>query len=230
MHESPKGSRIPFRMSGETSTEQGRSTPVPREGWHLYQALRLMFRWLRWWMRLEARGLEDLPLSGPVLVVSNHDSWLDPLALVEVMMWRARPVRFLAKSTLWKWRPLAATLDGISQIPVRRGTNDRAAVGAAVEALNRGEAVGIFPEGTLSRGEHLRARRGAARLALACPDARVVLAAVEGGPEVLRFPRRPRMKVEFFEPAGGQARPDESPDELAQRLLDEIRLRVPPTK
>ena len=38
------------------------------------------------------------------------------------------------------------------------------------------------------------------------------------------------MTVEFFEPAGGQARPDESADQLAQRLLDEIRLRVPPTK
>ena len=125
---------------------------------------------------------------------------------------------------------VAATLDGISQIPVKRGTNDLAAVGAAVDALRRGEAVGIFPEGTLSRGEHLRARRGAARLALACPEARVVLAAVEGGPDVLRFPRRPRMTVEFFEPAGGQARPDESADQLAQRLLDEIRLRVPPTK
>jgi len=47
---------------------------------------------------------------------------------------------------------------------------------------------------------------------------------------VLRFPRRPRMKVEFFEQTGGQARPDESPDQLAQRLLYEIRLRVPPTK
>ena len=129
-HEFPKGSRIPFRMSGETPKAQGRNTPVPREGWHLYQALRRLFRWLRWWMRLEARGLENLPLSGPVLVVSNHDSWLDPLALVEVMMWRARPVRFLAKSTLWKWRPLAATLDGISQIPVRRGTNDRAEIAA----------------------------------------------------------------------------------------------------
>jgi len=209
---------------------QASEAPTPRGGWKLYQALRISLRWLRWWARVEVTGIENLPLHGPVLVVSNHDSWFDPLALVETMMWRGRPVRFLAKSTLWDWRVIAWILDGISQIPIRRGVGDLAAIDAAVSALGRGEAVGIFPEGTLSRGEHLRARRGAARLALACPDVPVLLAAVEGGTDVLKFPKRPHLKIEFFEPAGGQARPDESPDELSQRLLDEIRLRVPPTK
>lgn len=215
-------------MQGESATTHEGEETVPRQGWRLYQLLRLTFRWLRWWMRLEGDGIENLPLRGPVLVISNHDSWLDPLALVEVMMWRARPVRFLAKSTLWKWRPIAAILDGISQIPVQRGIGDHAAMEAAIAALDRGEAVGIFPEGTLSRGERLRARRGAARLALACPEVPVLLATVEGGNDVLRFPRRPRMKIVFFKPAGGQARPDEDPAELAERFMEEIRLRVPP--
>ena len=206
------------------------ATGAPRrDGWRLYQALRLALRWLRWWVRLEARGLAALPRQGPVLVVSNHDSWLDPLAIAEVMMWRERQVRFLAKASLWRWRITAAILDRIAQIPIRRGTGDAGALDAAVAALRRGEAVGIFPEGTFSRGRSLRARRGVARLARACPEVPVVLAAVEGGTALTRFPRRPRVTVELFLPAAGQARADEPPAELAQRLLDEIRVRVPPT-
>lgn len=204
--------------------------PPPREGWRLYQSLRLGLRWLRRWVRLEARGMEAIPRRGGFLLVSNHDSWLDPLAIAELLMQRGRPVRFLAKSSLWRSRVLAAVLDGTGQIPIRRGAGDVGAIDAAVAALGRGEAVAIFPEGTLSRGEALRARRGAARLALACPEVPVILAAVEGGTVLRRFPRRPRVSVELFAPAGGQVRPDEEPADLAQRLLGEIRERVPPAR
>jgi 1-acyl-sn-glycerol-3-phosphate acyltransferase len=57
-----------------------------------------------------------------------------------------------------------------------------------------------------------------------------VLVAVEGGTDLKRFPKRPRVRIEFFAPAGGQPRPDEDAAELAQRLLDEIRERVPQTR
>ncbi len=201
-----------------------------RQGWKLYQTIRYLLRWLRWWVRLEVRGLDNLPSSGPILVVSNHDAWLDPLVMLEAMMWRGRQLRFLAKSTLWKFPPFAWILDGAGQIPIRRGQGDTAALEAAVDSLDRGEAIGIFPEGTLSRGQNLRARRGVARLAQACPEVPIVLVAVEGGTDLKRFPKRPRVAIEFFEPAGGQARPDEDPADLAQRLLDEIRSRVARTR
>lgn len=205
------------------------SATAERRGWKVYQTIRYLLRWLRWWVRLEVRGLENLPLEGPALIVSNHDSWLDPLVMVEAMMWRKRQLRFLAKSTLWKSRIAAWILDGAAQIPIRRGESDTAALEVAVEALGRGEMIGVFPEGTLSRGENLRARRGISRLARACPEVPVVLVAVEGGTDLKRFPKRPRVRIEFFAPAGGQPRPDEDSAELAQRLLDEIRARVPVT-
>jgi len=201
----------------------------PRAGWNVYQSIRFMLRWLRWWVRLEASGLENLPSRGSALVVANHDAWLDPLVIIEVMMWRERQLRFLAKSSLWKWRILAWILDRTAQIPVHRGESNTAAVKAAVESLARGETVGIFPEGTLSRGQNLRARNGVGRLALACPDSPVVLATVTGSTDLKRFPKRPRVRVEFFLPAGGQARPDEDPAELAHRFLEEIRTRAPRT-
>ena len=60
------------------------------------------------------------------------------------------------------------------------------------------------------------------------PQARVVLCAVQGTTDYVRFPKRPRVQVSFFEPAGGGPRSGEDPGELAARLLDEVRKRVPP--
>jgi len=194
----------------------------------LYRVLCRIGAPLRRWVRLDVRGLEVVPPGRGVLLVSNHDSLLDPLALGEVLMRIERPVRFLAKSTLWKFRLTRLILDGVGQIPIRRGTGDVRALDAAVAGLESGEVVCIFPEGTLSRGRRLRARTGVARLAQAAPDACIVLAAVTEGTVFWAFPRRPRMRVEFFLPEQGQAEAGEDPAELAQRLMDEIRRRVPP--
>lgn len=201
-----------------------------RRGWKLYQFIRLLLRPLRWWAQLQVKGLENLPGKGAALIVSNHDSWLDPLAIIEAMMWKERQLRFLAKHSLWKFGPLAWILDQADQIPIERGAGDTAALQRAVESLGRGEMIGVFPEGTLSRGTNLRAKRGVSRLARACPGVPVVLIAVTGGTDLKKFPRRPQVTVEFFEPAGGQPRPGEDDQELAQRLLDEIRAKVPQTR
>lgn len=138
-----------------------------KQGWKLYQAVRLLLRWLRWWVRLEVRGLENLPASGPILVVSNHDAWLDPLVILESMMWKSRQLRFLAKASLWKFEPFAWVLDGAGQIPIRRGEGDLAAIESAVDSLNDGEAIGIllsqegrsFGPGVESQGLPSLARR-----------------------------------------------------------------------
>jgi 1-acyl-sn-glycerol-3-phosphate acyltransferase len=116
----------------------------------------------------------------------------------------------------------------MGQIPIERGAGDAPALERAVAALRAGEAICVFPEGTLSRGETLRARSGVGRLASWCPGVRVVLCAIEGTTDYVRFPKRPRISISFTEPATGQPRPDEDPAELAARLLGEIRAQVPP--
>ncbi|HME01880.1 MAG TPA: lysophospholipid acyltransferase family protein [Solirubrobacteraceae bacterium] len=201
----------------------------PRAGVRLYRLLVLLGVPLRWWCRLEVRGREVLPPPGTgVVVVPNHDSMLDPLAIGDTLMRAGRPLRFLAMDTLWRWRLMARVLDGIRQIPIRRGASDTAALQAAVDALADGEAICIFPEGRLSHGQCLRARRGVARIIEASPDAQIVLAAVIGGTDLARFPRRPRVCVELFRPTDATPRMDEDHAALAARLLDEIRQRVPP--
>ena len=180
------------------------------------------------WGRLEVEGLEALPASGPLLVIGNHDSHWDPVA-VGVAAIRRRQIRALAKSTLWDVRGLAPVLNGMGQIPIVRGAGDKQALARAIEELRGGACIGVFPEGTRSRGEVLRARSGVGRLALEVPEAKLVCVAIEGTSELTGFPRRPRLRTRFFEPAGGQARPGEDPGELSARLLAEIRAQVPPT-
>jgi len=182
---------------------------------------------LAWWGRLSVTGLDLVPGDGPLVVVPNHDSQMDPL-IVGIALRRRRSLRFLARANLWKIRGLGPVLSGMNQIPIERGAGDRGALANADEALRSGAAVCIFPEGKLSLGERLRAHSGVGWLARACPNVRVVLCAVGGTTDYVRFPRRPRVRVELFEPAGGQPAPDEEPAELAERLLEELRGRVPP--
>ncbi len=182
--------------------------------------------WTSGWGRLEVAGLEVLPASGPVLVVGNHDSLMDPV-VVGVAARKRRQVRALAKASLWKVFGLGPVLHGMGQIPIDRGRGDAHALDRAVEALHDGSCIGIFPEGTISRGWTLRARSGVGRLALAVPEAQLVCVAVTGAVDYARFPRRPRVRAEFFLPASGQPRPAEDAGAVAARLLAEIRERAP---
>jgi 1-acyl-sn-glycerol-3-phosphate acyltransferase len=100
---------------------------------------------------------------GPVIVVSNHDSLLDPFVLGAAV---DRPLRFVAKEELWANRLAGVVLDALGGIPVRRGRGDLDAMQAAASALRAGEAVAIFPQGTVLGNDERPWHRGAARLAL----------------------------------------------------------------
>jgi len=199
-----------------------------REPSRTYRAAMALNRPVARWGRLGAEGVETLPASGPLLVVGNHDSHWDPV-MVGIAAIRRRQIRALAKSELWKVRGLGPILDGMGQIPIERGSGDREALARAIEQLRGGACIGVFPEGTRSLGRELRARSGLGRLALEVPEAHVTLVAIEGTSDLTGFPRRPRVSVRFFDPAGGQPRPDEDPAALSARLLAELRAQVPPT-
>lgn len=181
---------------------------------------------IRGWGRLEVSGAEHLPRSGPTLLVGNHDSYWDPVA-IGVAGRERRQIRALAKSTLWKVKPLAPILNGMGQIPIERGAGDAGALDAAIAQLRGGACIGVFPEGTISRGSTLRARSGIGRLALAVPEATLVCVAVAGTVDLIRFPKRPTIHVEFFLPESGQIDPAEEPGALSARCLAEIRERAP---
>lgn len=118
---------------------------------------------------------EKLPATGGCIVVFNHLSHVDPFMSAHFVYDHGRLPRYLAKSGLFKNKALASFLTAAGQIPVERLT--RTAIGAydaAVAAVQAGECVVVYPEGTLTRDPALwpmTGKSGAARIALAtgCP-------------------------------------------------------------
>jgi len=194
----------------------------------LYDVLAQLMRFLGWWGRMRVEGLEHLPASGAVLLAPNHDSQMDPV-LISVAARPRRRLRYLAGDDLWRIPLLGPILDGMRQIPIKRGAGDSRALEHAVEALNAGDVVTVFPEGRLSWGQRLRARSGLGLLAGWVPEASIVLCAITGSTDFVRFPARPRVTVTFFPPATGGIRPGEEPAAFSARMLKELRERAPIT-
>lgn len=119
---------------------------------------------LRIWNRLEVTGQENVPTQGPVLLATNHVSYLDP---VVVGVASPRQVVFMAQTRLWKTPFMRLYLWLMDCIPVERGTVDRKAIRESIKRLKAGSVVGIFPEGERQHsGELSQAKRGVGLLAV----------------------------------------------------------------
>ena len=134
--------------------------------------------------RLRYRHGDRIPATGPVLLVANHVSVLDPLACARLAWDNGRVPHFLAKQSLFRgW--LGALLRACGQIPVARSSADaHEALSAAQADLAAGNCVVIYPEGSVTRDPDwwpMQARTGVARLALTT-DAAVVPVA-QWGPQ-----------------------------------------------
>jgi 1-acyl-sn-glycerol-3-phosphate acyltransferase len=121
--------------------------------------------------RLRFEGSEHIPQTGGLIVACNHISRLDPLAQGLLVDGAGRKVRFLAKVELFRAFGLGRIMRGMHQIPVHRGTPGAPlALDEAIAALERGDAVMIYPEGTITTNADLSVmagKLGVARLAMA---------------------------------------------------------------
>lgn len=176
-------------------------------------------------------GLENVPRQGAVLLASNHLSFADSLVIPIVA---PRKVHFLAKSDYFtgsgvKGRLQKAWFEGMGMLPVDRD-DPKAALGSldtALEVLGRGEAFGLYPEGTRSRdGRLYRGRTGVAHLALTA-GVPVVPVGITGTerlqPVGARFPKVVPISVAFGEPIPVTGRYDGVPLGKARReITDEI--------
>jgi 1-acyl-sn-glycerol-3-phosphate acyltransferase len=161
----------------------------------LYRVIRGLVRpLLRVAWRLRVEG-ECLPIHGPAIVVANHDSLADPFVLGAAL---DRPLRFLSKQELWSNRLVGRTMDALRAIPVARARGDVGAVAAIARALEEGDVVAIFPQGTTIGPPDRPWQRGAARLALTT-GAPLVPVAIVGAADGLRpgtrLPRLARVRV-----------------------------------
>lgn len=140
--------------------------------------------------RQDWRPGPGLPPTGGVIVVANHISNFDPVALGHFVVWSGRLPRYLAKRELWDVRLLGWLLRSLGQIPVARNTGTASeALAAAKRALALGQCVIVYPEGTITddpEGWPMTGLPGAAILALetGCP---VVPIGQWGAHEVMGF-------------------------------------------
>jgi 1-acyl-sn-glycerol-3-phosphate acyltransferase len=145
----------------------------------------LLFGWRKRWL-----GVENVPDGGFVLA-SNHVSSMDPFIL-GMPLYPRRSIRYMAKAELFN-RWLAPAMRAIGTFPVRRGEVDTDAMRTAIALLQRGEIVGMFPEGTrrvkgLRKKFEPKPHPGTARIALAA-GVPLVPAAVAGTDRLLRLSR-----------------------------------------
>ena len=161
----------------------------------VYPVASLMFR-------LRYRHGERIPARGPVLLVANHVSILDPLACARLVFDNGRLPHFLAKQSVFKG--VAGTLlRSAGQIPVARYSADaHEALDAAKADLDEGNVVVIYPEGSVTRDPAwwpMQSRTGVARLALTT-DA-VVLPVAQWGPQTVHDYHRKKLRLRFRAPA-----------------------------
>lgn len=125
--------------------------------------------------RRDWRGADKVPATGGLVIVANHISNVDPLALGQFVAYAGRWPRFLAKESLFRIPVIGAVITRCGQIPVQRGTHQAGhALDHAIDAVRSGRSVIIYPEGTITMDPDLwpmAGKTGAARVALAtgCP-------------------------------------------------------------
>jgi 1-acyl-sn-glycerol-3-phosphate acyltransferase len=191
---------------------------------------------LLWGARIE--GVENLPRTGPFILVTNHTSNLDPL----MMGWASgnqigRVVHFMAKIEMRSWPILGwlATQSGV--FFVRRGERDRAAQEFALEALADGRPIAVFPEGTRSRTGHLREGKPGAALLAMRSGAPLVPAGISGTqrifPKGAWFPRASKVRIRIGEPFTLPHQPSGRLDRAAlaagtERIMSAIEQLLPP--
>jgi putative phosphoserine phosphatase/1-acylglycerol-3-phosphate O-acyltransferase len=145
--------------------------------------------------RFDVEGAEHIPERGAAIVVANHRSYFDPVALGMVVLGRGRNLRFLGKKEVFD-APLVGSLARMAGgIRVDRGTGSDQPLQEAARALEAGELVAVLPQGTIPRGREffepeLKGKTGAARLA-AMTGAAVVPVGLWGTEEV--WPRSQRV-------------------------------------
>ena len=187
-------------------------------------AIVAFFRLMGW--RIDVRGSEHVPSSGPAVIATNHVGYLDFTFIGYAARPAGRLVRFLAKKEVFDHPVGGPLMRAMRHVPVDRFGTPRQALDSAVGALQRGEVIGMFPEGTISRSfVPARGKSGAARMAMEA-GAPLVPGVVWGSQRILTK-GRPRnlqrgvaITVTFGAPIPYSD--DDTPEEVTDRLMSRI--------
>ncbi len=222
-----------------SDVEASRSNPAappevirPNLFWRFFHFL--TFVWFLVCYRYRAFGVHHVPLTGPVLMVSNHQSFLDPI-LIGLPMSRRRFFA-LARKTLWDTRGFGWLISGLNAIPVDQesGTGDLKAMRNCIEILKRGEAMMIFPEGARTLSGKTEPFETGTMLLIKRAKPTVVPVALEGPfdiwPRTATAPKLTgRVAIGFGEPIAAEtllAMPAERALEMLRDKVEAMRLEL----
>jgi len=164
-------------------------------GWSFFRiSYSVLFGWT-------AYNRERVPKRGPVILASNHASFLDP-PLVGIPL--KRPLNFLARETLFRYPGVGATLRSWQAVPVDREGSGGRGLKAILDRLLRGGGILLFPEGTRTHDGKLQAGRSGIGLAVIKSNASVIPVRVFGTYEAfgrhVRLLRRHHIRVKYGNP------------------------------
>jgi len=166
-------------------------------------------------MEMRVEGLDNLPRAGPVVLAANHVTNFDVFPMQFAL---PRPIFFMGKAELFKNPLMDLAIRNLSGFPVNRGETDVWAMRHAAKVLAHGQTLGMFPEGTRSKGRGLKvAKTGSARLAIEahCP---ILPIAIVGSDQFFkRFPRRTLVRITLLQPLLPKL--GENPLALTDRLM-----------
>lgn len=166
--------------------------------------------------RLEARGTENIPAEGPVILASNHISNFDPPTVgVKIR----RKVHFMAKEELFRIPIFGALIRSFGAFPVKRGGVSKDAIKSAITLVKAGNMMGIFPEGSRNN-QSGAAKKGAAMIAVRS-GAVIVPAAIIGNYKLFR-----KMVVCYGEPIDLTAIIDEASPDMLDQVTEAIMSRI----
>ena len=166
-----------------------------RIGWLLFRGL------FRIYFRREIHGVENVPLSGPVILASNHASFLDPPLVGSCLH---REINYLARDTLFRFPIVGWVLREVNAVPVDREGGGAAGLKAILDRLLAGGGIILFPEGTRSADGNLQSPRAGIGLTVIKSHAPVVPVRIFGTFEAYsrkhKFPRPKKVIVTFGAP------------------------------
>lgn len=157
------------------------------------------------------QGAENVPKTGPLVVVSNHASYFDPPILSNCI---GRPVAFMAKEELFSVPILKQSISLYGAYPVKRGASDRAAIKAALTMLNQGWAIGIFLEGTRTPDSRIYEPKLGAALIAAKAKAPLLPVSLQGTQNILVKGKRLPQSVPLVVRIGEVIPPPESTNKI----------------
>ena len=174
--------------------------------------------------RIRAFGTQNVPKEGPILLLSNHQSFFDPI-LCQIPL--KRDFYCVARDTLYKNKLFGAILLTVNTIPIKRGQADLSAMKTVISKIKQGWGMCLFPEATRTSNGKIADIKPGLGLISRRTGAKVVPVVIDGAfecwPRHKKFPSLGRIGISYGEPITSEKVKELGDREFARFLTNQLR-------